>query len=179
MFPFYQGCRLFQSLRFRNVLQEVQRRFCADSKSEWSNPKLPSGRAYQCPEVSNCSRLHLFGRLSNVSRRSSVFDKKLDFLLRHRYGKTVAFVWTTGQHCPNAILDKAISGEELQPSGRLGNTVRSPVFIIKITCSKSAIVQTLGQHCPDAALIWYYVKRVMESQLHSFGSDRLSLCDAA
>jgi hypothetical protein len=39
-----QGNRLFESLHFRNVLQEVQRRFCADSKSEKSDPKLPSGR---------------------------------------------------------------------------------------------------------------------------------------
>jgi hypothetical protein len=32
----------FQSLRFINVLQEVQIRFCEDSKSEKSDPKLPS-----------------------------------------------------------------------------------------------------------------------------------------
>lgn len=50
-----QGCRLFQSLRFRYVLQEVQRRFCVDSKSKMSDPKLPSERlihASGCPLVS-------------------------------------------------------------------------------------------------------------------------------
>jgi len=36
----FQGYRLFQSLLFINVLQEIQRRFCADSKSEKSDPKL-------------------------------------------------------------------------------------------------------------------------------------------
>jgi hypothetical protein len=50
--------------------------------------------AHQCPEVSNCSRLHPFGHLSNVSGHSSMFDKKSDFLLRHRYGKTAATVRT-------------------------------------------------------------------------------------
>jgi hypothetical protein len=44
MLPFYQGCRFFQGLHFRNVLQEVQRRFYTDSKSEKSDPKLPFER---------------------------------------------------------------------------------------------------------------------------------------
>jgi hypothetical protein len=47
---------------------------------------------HQCPEVSNCSRLHSFGRLSNTSGHSLEFNKKSDFLLSHRYGKTVASV---------------------------------------------------------------------------------------
>jgi hypothetical protein len=34
MLPFDQGYRLFQSIRFKNVLLKVQRRFCAVSKSE-------------------------------------------------------------------------------------------------------------------------------------------------
>jgi hypothetical protein len=54
--------------------------------------------AHQCPEVSNCSRLHPSGPLSNASGHSSVFDKKLNFLLRHRYGKTAASIQTIGQH---------------------------------------------------------------------------------
>jgi hypothetical protein len=93
--------------------------------------------AYQCPEVSNCSRLHPSGC-------SSVFNKKSDFLLRHRYGKTAASVKTSGLHRPDAILDKARRGEELQPSGRQGNTDWTPVLIMEITCSKSATVRTLG-----------------------------------
>jgi hypothetical protein len=66
--------------------------------------------AHQFPEVSNCSRLHPFGC-------SSVFDKKSNFLLKHKYGKTAASVQTIGQYCPNAILDKARRGEELQQFG--------------------------------------------------------------
>jgi hypothetical protein len=56
MLPFYQGWCLFQSLLFKNMLQEVQRRFCADSKSEKSDPKILSRRSS-----------HAFGRPS-VSR---------------------------------------------------------------------------------------------------------------
>jgi hypothetical protein len=43
MLLYYQGCRLFQSLHFRKVVQDAQRRFYADSKLEKSDPKLPSG----------------------------------------------------------------------------------------------------------------------------------------
>jgi hypothetical protein len=50
--------------------------------------------------------LHPSGRLSNASERSSMFDKKSNFLLRHRYGKTGASVWTSDLHCPDAILVK-------------------------------------------------------------------------
>jgi hypothetical protein len=74
--------------------------------------------AHQCPEVLKSSRLHPSGRRSNVSGRSSVFNKKSDFLLRHRYGKTTASVWTIGQHRLDVILDKARRGEELQPFRR-------------------------------------------------------------
>jgi hypothetical protein len=56
----------------------------------------------------------------------------------------------SGLHHPDAILDKARRGEELQPSGRQGNTVLTLVFIMKIVGSKSVIVRT--QHRPDAAL---------------------------
>jgi hypothetical protein len=68
--------------------------------------------AHQCPEISNCSRLHLSGCLSNASGCSSAFDKKSNFLLKHRYGKTVASFWTSGLHRSDAILDKARHGEE-------------------------------------------------------------------
>jgi len=94
---------------------------------------------------------HASGRLS-VSRSFElfkvasrpVFDKKSDFLLRHRYGKTTASIKTSGLHCPDAILDKARRGEEMQPSGRQGNTVWTPILIMEIKCSKSATVRTLG-----------------------------------
>jgi hypothetical protein len=110
---------------------------------------------HYCLKVSNCSRLHLSGRLSNMSIRSLVFDKQLNFLLRHKYGKTAAFVRTSSLHCPDAILDKARRGEELQLSGRQGNIVWTLFLIMKITCSRSATVRTLGQHCSSSTLIWY------------------------
>jgi hypothetical protein len=128
--------------------------------------------AHQCPEVLNYSSLHPSGRLSNAYERLSVFNKKSVFLLRHRYGKTVASVQTSSLHRPDAILDKGRRGEELQSSERHGNTIRMPVLIMKITCSRSATVRTLGQHCLDAALIWYCVKRVMENRLHNCPSGR-------
>jgi hypothetical protein len=54
-----QGCCLFQSLRFRNVLQEVQRRFCTNSKSKKSNPKHPSGRPSITFGRSSVRNIHL------------------------------------------------------------------------------------------------------------------------
>jgi hypothetical protein len=61
MLPFDQGCRLFQSLHFRKVVQDAQRRFCTDSNSEKSDPKFSSGRP-----------IHAFGR-PPVSRRFEQF----------------------------------------------------------------------------------------------------------
>jgi hypothetical protein len=178
--PYYDK---FQCHKLQEGFFNVQGRFCVNSNSEKSDPlfssrspSTASGRslvsnirpdAHQCPEVSNSSRLHPSGHLSNSSGCSSVFDKKSNFFLRQKYGKTAASVRTTGQHLPDAILDKARCGKELQPSGRQGNTVWTPVLIMKIMCSRSAIVRKLGQHHPGATLIWYYVKRVMESRLHS------------
>lgn len=43
-------------------------------------------------------------------------------------------------------------GRHLQPSGWQVYTVRTPVLIMKIECSRSATVRTLGQHCRDTAL---------------------------
>jgi len=47
-----------------------------------------------CREASNCSILHPSGRLSNTSRRHSVFDQLWDFFPKHRYGKIAATVRT-------------------------------------------------------------------------------------
>jgi hypothetical protein len=80
--------------------------------------------AHQCLEDSNSSRLHPFGCHGNASERSLEFDKKSNFLLIHRYGKTSTYVWTTGQHRLDVILDKA-RREDLQPSGHKDNTVRT------------------------------------------------------
>jgi hypothetical protein len=115
--------------------------------------------AHQCLEDSNNSKLHLSGRNGNTSARSSEFDKKSDFLHRHRYGK------------------------QLHPSGQQGNTVLTLSLIrqdMEENCNRLDIRATpcgrgpyygiyMQQKCNhlDAALIWYCVKRVMESQLHS------------
>jgi hypothetical protein len=45
--------------------------------------------------------------------------------IRFPYRKTAASVRATGQYRLDAILDKARCGEEFQPSGRQGNTVRT------------------------------------------------------
>jgi hypothetical protein len=67
-----QGCRLFQSLHFRKVVQDVKRRFRVDSNSEKSDPKIP------------------FGRPSHASGRPSVSRKFEQF--------KVASIRTSWQH---------------------------------------------------------------------------------
>jgi hypothetical protein len=57
--------------------------------------------AHPCPEDLDNLRLHQSRCHGNTSGRSSKFNKKLNFLLRHRYGR------------------------QLHPSGRQGNTVRT------------------------------------------------------
>jgi hypothetical protein len=126
--------------------------------------------AHQCPEVSNNSRLHPSSVAATPPNAHQSSTRKSNFLLRHSYGKIDVSVRTIGQHRPDAILDKAKRGEELQLSGRQGNTVPDEVFIMVFTCSRSATARTLGQHCSDTTLIWYYVKRVMESRLHNCSS---------
>jgi hypothetical protein len=93
---FYQGFNLFQKASFQSY---ASRRFCTDSKTEkldplhWSGQRdIPSGcltvkassvqttRTFRldlplCREASNCSKVHLSGRLSNTSGRHSVFDQ--------------------------------------------------------------------------------------------------------
>jgi len=56
MLPFYQRCRLFQSLHFKNVLRKVQRRFCTGFKLEKSDPKIPSRRPSHASERPSVSR---------------------------------------------------------------------------------------------------------------------------
>jgi hypothetical protein len=63
--------------------------------------------AHQYLEDSNSLRLHPSRRNGNTSRRSSEFDKKSDFLHKHRDGKIATFVRMTGQYCLDAILSKA------------------------------------------------------------------------
>jgi hypothetical protein len=67
-----------------------------------------------------------------VSGGSSVFDKKLDFLLRHRYGKTAATVQNSGQHRSDA----------------------NPHFVIYVQqkCNRSNARATPFGHNPDMVL---------------------------
>lgn len=76
-------------------------------------------------------------------------------------------IWEDSCNHPEAILDKARRGEKLQLSGCRANTIQMPVLIMKITCRRCTTIRTLGQHRPEAVLIWYCMKHVMESRLHS------------
>jgi hypothetical protein len=72
-----QGCRLFQNLHFRKVVQDAQRRFYANSNLEKSNPKIS------------------FGQPSHVYGHPSVFRRFEQF--------KVASVWTSWQHVRTLI----------------------------------------------------------------------------
>jgi hypothetical protein len=52
--------------------------------------------AHQCLEDLNSLRLHMSGRHGNTFGRTLEFEKFLDFLCRHVYGKTVASVQASG-----------------------------------------------------------------------------------
>jgi len=110
-----QGFSYFQNLHIQSY---TSRRFCTNSKSEKLDPLYPSERRDipserstvqassvrtmrtfhpdlpLCREPSNCSWLHLSGRLSNTVERLSVFDREKDFVPKHRYRKTTATVLT-------------------------------------------------------------------------------------
>jgi hypothetical protein len=140
------------------VLQEVQRIFCVDSNSEKLDPKLPFGQPS-----------HASG-LPSMSRSFELFK--------------VAPVRTSQQHVRTLISGQqeigfpshnTDMGRQLHPSGRHGNTVRTPVLIMEIMCSRSATIWTLGQQRPDAALLWYCMKRIMESRLHNCPSRQSQL----
>jgi len=91
-------------------------------------------------------------------------------------------IWEDSCNClddvvflPNTILDKANCAEDLQPSGLQSPLSRRSDLIMEIACSRSATVRMLGQHRLKVAPIWYCVKRVMKSQLHSCPSGRSQL----
>jgi hypothetical protein len=97
-----------------------------------------------CREPSNCSSLHLFGRLSNTAGHLSMFEKENDFFPKHTYGKTAATVRMMWCSRPDAILYKASHAEEVQPSGRQTPWSRRLDLVMEIACSKSATVWMLG-----------------------------------
>jgi hypothetical protein len=57
-------------------------------------------------------------------------------------GKVVATIRTSGLHRPDAILDKARRGEELQPSGRQGTPSGHQSLLWKL---RAAEVQPSGR----------------------------------
>jgi hypothetical protein len=115
--------------------------------------------AHQCLEDLNNSRLHSSGRHENTSGCQLEFEKFLDFLCRHVYGKTAAFVRTSGQHRSDEVLNKARCGEELQPSRRgpyYGNYMHQ-------SCNRPNARATSS----GCGLNMDSVKLVMERKLHS------------
>jgi len=105
-------------LNRNSVIQSSSRRFCTVYKSEKLDPLHLSGqrdissrrltvqassvrttRTFHpdlplCQEASNCSSLHLSGRLSSTSERRLVFNQLWDFLPKYRYRKTATTVRT-------------------------------------------------------------------------------------
>jgi hypothetical protein len=152
MLPFYQVCCLFRSLHFRNMFQDVQRRFCADSNSEKSDPKFPSGQPN-----------HAFGRPSVMrpdvmATRPAAHQSSRSFQISFvgtYMGRQHSLVRTTRQYRPNAeILDKEIAWRSSATVRMSGQYCPDAVLIMKVMCSRFTTVQMLGQHRPNAALIW-------------------------
>jgi hypothetical protein len=120
----------------------------------------------------NSSRLHPFGRHGNTSGCSSEFEKILVFLCRYGLGRKHAFDRTTGQHCPDAVLDKEIICRQFATVRTSGPHRLDAVLDKEITYRQFATVRTLGQQRLDAALKWKRMKCVMERRLHSSPSGR-------
>jgi hypothetical protein len=167
-----QGCLLFQSLHLWKMVQDAQRRSYADFKSEKSDPKLPSGphsHASRCPSMSR-----------------SFEQFKVAFVwTSQQCVRTLIKVWPENR----ISFSDTDMGRQLHPSGRQGNTVRTLSLIrqdVEKNCNYSDDRTTPSGYSPyygiyvqqmcnrldakvtpsDVALIWYYVKRVMESRLH-------------
>jgi hypothetical protein len=115
-----------------------------------------------------CVQVHPSGRRSNTIW--TLFSVR-----QVKWFPSETQIWKGSCNCSDAILDKARHEEELQPSGRQGNTVRKLVFIMGIACSISATVRTLGQHHPDVALFRKENQHFLKSQLHSSPSGRPQL----
>jgi hypothetical protein len=144
MLLFSQGCHIFQSLHFKTFKEDSVQ---IPIQRSWI-PKLPSGRPCKASRRSSVSNIRpddvaIPSRHPSVSRRFKQFKvafvrtswqhvrtlitvrQEIGFPSHtHRYGKIAVSIRTTGQHHPDAILDKARRGEELQPFGRQGYTIR-------------------------------------------------------
>jgi hypothetical protein len=69
--------------------------------SDLSRRPLVSRSFWTAPDLSGCH--------GNTSRRSSEFEKISVFLCRHELRRQPVSVQTTGQYCPDAVLDKEIT----------------------------------------------------------------------
>jgi len=88
--------------------------FCPDAQlSNIIRQNLPL-----CQEASNCSSLHPSERLSNISRRRSVFDQQLDFFPKHIYEKTAATVQTMCVPVRTLSFIRQVVHSKVKPSGR-------------------------------------------------------------
>jgi hypothetical protein len=134
---FNQGYRLIQSLLFRDVLQ-VDSAYIPSQRSriprfrldvpvnrpdahQSSNIRpddvvIPSGLPSMYRSFELFKVAFVWTSQQHVQTPFNVRQVK-DFLCRHRYGKTVATIWTTDLHRLDAILDKARCGEDLRPFG--------------------------------------------------------------
>jgi hypothetical protein len=151
MLLFNHGYRLIQSLLFRDVLQS---RFCTDSKSENSDPKILSGRPYQ-PSGRSSLKQHLSERRS-YSVRTPICVQKIQTV----QGCIHSDVSTTR---PNAIqysTSKRTSfvdtnmGRQLQPFGRQVYIVRTLSLVrqdVEKICNRSD-----GRNTPSGrqSLLW-------------------------
>jgi len=163
----YQEYRLFQSLPFRNVLLKVQRRFCADSKSEKLDPKLLSRRpshASGCPSVSTiqaCIRLDISATRS---------DALQSFRRIQRSSASVRTMWQHRLDASQYLTSKRISfpdtdmGRQLQPSEHQVYTIRTLSLIrqdVEKNCNRSDVRVTLSER---QSLLWkLYVAEVKPS----------------
>jgi len=128
-------------------------------QKSWIPSFCPGGpvtrpNTHQCPQVSSSSRLHPSERSGNASERSSVFNKKLDFLLRHIYGKTTACIHPDNRTTAlGRYLWEGKTWRRIATVQTSRQHCKDTVLIMVFTCSKSATVWTLGQHRPEATLI--------------------------
>jgi hypothetical protein len=121
-----------------------------------------------CWKPSNCSNLHPFRCLSNTTWCLSMFDKEKDFVPKHRYGKTVATIWTmcvpvrmlslirqvvhTKFNCQYVRLHGSDSQASYMEIACISSTVRTSDFMVRTLIAliwklRAAKVQPSGR-CP-------------------------------
>jgi hypothetical protein len=143
----------------------VQGRFCTDSISEKSDPKLPSGRLSITSGRSSTSnirpdnenflsghpsmlksfellQLHPSRCFNSTSGRHSVFDQLWDFFPKHIYGKTAATIRTMWipVRTRSSIRQVVHSKSRLLDASLHGPDAQAPYM--KIVCIRSTVRTT-------------------------------------